>query len=198
MVFSALYVDRPLARLMGTLKPFQHFLAKVPVGFPILIILAGAAIVLALAHRWMGKPLSRWLTASTIAALALIFSVALTEYGLKFIFGRTLASAYLNSGKYGFHWFHAGEKFGSFPSGHADQAAAILSVLWVFYPRKRWAYVSLMLLLSFALIAGEWHFLSDIIAGGYVGTVAGVATMSIWDVVSRRRPVQIDAPGRER
>lgn len=193
VVLSILYVDRPLARIMGTLRPFHHFLTRAPVSFPILIILAGVAITIALGHRYFGKPLSRWMTAGTIAGLALIVSVALTEYGLKFIFGRTLPSAYLHSGQYGFHWFHEGKKFGSFPSGHTDQVAAILSVLWVFYPRWRWIYGIALLLLTFALMAGQWHFLSDIIAGGYVGAVAGSATMAIWDTVSRRHRDRNDA-----
>ena len=187
VIVSIRYIDRPLARLTGSLPLFHHLFTSGPVSFPILVILASVAIMLALGHRFLGKPFSRWMTAGTIAGLALILSVMLTEYGLKFVFGRTLPSAYLQSGQYGFHWFHEGAKFGSFPSGHTDQAAAILSVLWVFYPRWRWAYVVGLCSISFALVAGQWHFLSDIIAGGYVGTVAGAATMSIWNAVLRRR-----------
>lgn len=183
VALSIRYIDRPLARLMETFPLFHHLLRKGPVGFPILVILAGIAVLFALHHLLLGKPLSRGMTAGTIAGLALIVSVLLTEYGLKYVFGRTLPSAYLQTGQYGFHWFHRGQQFGSFPSGHTDQATAILSVLWVFYPRWRWAYVVVLTLLSFALIAGQWHFLSDIIAGGYVGTLAGAATMSIWNAV---------------
>ncbi len=183
-VLSFLYIDCPLARLMTKLALFHRVLASAPVGFPAMIITAVIAILFALGRLCFGKPLSRGATAGMLAGLALLWSVALTEYGLKPLFGRTLPATYLKSGQYGFHWFHAGEQFGSFPSGHTDQAAAILSVLWVFYPRWRWLYVSALLLLSFALMAGEWHFLSDIIAGGFVGAVAGIVTIAIWDATS--------------
>ena len=195
VVICVAYMDRPLARLMATLKPFRHFLARAPVEVPILIVLAGAA--LALGHCCFNKPLSRWMTAATIAGVALILSAALTEYALKSIFGRTVPGIYLHYGRYGFHWFHRGKDFGSFPSAHADQAAAVLSVFWVFYPRWRWAYVIALLLLLFLLLVGEFHFLSDVIAGVYVGTVFGGATISIWNAVSKRRRERPVALSRE-
>jgi membrane-associated phospholipid phosphatase len=55
--------------------------------------------------------------------------------------------------------------------------------LWIFYPRWRWIYVAFLSLLASALMIGEWHFLSDIIAGGFIGTVAGALMMRLWATV---------------
>ena len=186
VVFSIRYVDRPLARAMGALPHFHHVIVQAPVSFPILLIVAGFTLLLAVGIRLLGKPLSRWMTAGTIAGIALIVSVFLIENWLKYVFGRTLPIEYLKSGQYGFHWFHSGDRFMSFPSGHTDQFCAIFSVLWFYYPRWRMAYVTVLIILSIALMAGQWHFLSDIIAGGYLGTVAGITTMSIWTAIAAR------------
>ena len=181
------YVDRPLARILGAHSPFHHFLTAPSLNAPILIVLAAAALMLALGYRALGQPFPRWMVAATIAGLALMLSVTLTELVLKPVFGRTLPSAYLHGGEYGFHWFHPGRQFGSFPSGHSDQVAAILAVFWAFYPRWRWLYAAVFLLLSLALMAGQWHFLSDIIAGAYVGVAAGAVTMWGWNAGVKRR-----------
>ena len=41
----------------------------------------------------------------------------------------------IGSGEYGFHPFHAGRAYESFPSGHAAVVFAVLSILWLCYPR---------------------------------------------------------------
>ena len=196
IVVSYYHVDRPLARLMAELQLFQALLDKAPVGLPVMIALAGLAVLLGGGYLAAGKPLPRWVAAGMLAGLALAWSLCLTEFVLKPLFGRTLPTVYLQTGQYGFHWFHRGDAFGSFPSGHTDQATAILSVLWVYYPRWRWIYAGAVLLLASALMVGEWHFLSDIIAGGFIGTASGVLMMQIWDAIGepgRRRWNSVEA-----
>ncbi len=67
---------------------------------------------------------------------------------------------------YGFHLFQGG---GSFPSGHMCVFTAILITPCYFYPHfKRWAY-GMLSLLAFLLIFLNYHFVSDVIAGTYLG-----------------------------
>jgi len=183
IVASFFLIDRPLARLMAKFHLFQALLNRAPVELPVMIALACLAVLLGGSYLAAGKRLPKWVAAGMLAGLALVWSLCLTEFLLKPLFGRTLPIAYLQTGQYGFHWFHLGDAFGSFPSGHADQVTSILSVLWVFYPRWRWVYVGALALLAFALLLGEWHFLSDIIAGSFIGTASGVLTMQIWETV---------------
>jgi membrane-associated phospholipid phosphatase len=183
IVVSIRYIDRPLARLTAEFHLFQALLNRAPVELPAMIALACLAVLLGGSYLAAGKRLPKWLVAGMLAGFALLWSLCLTEFLLKPLFGRTLPTAYLQNGQYGFHWFHLGNAFGSFPSGHADQATAILSVLWVFYPRWRWGYAGALVLGAFALVLGEWHFLSDIIAGSFIGTVSGVLMMQIWKAV---------------
>ncbi len=72
-------------------------------------------------------------------------------------------------GSKAFHWFHGVGNYASFPSGHM----AVFTVFFVaaaqFYPRYRYACYSLLAALALALIATNYHFLSDVIAGAYLG-----------------------------
>jgi membrane-associated phospholipid phosphatase len=45
----------------------------------------------------------------------------------------------------------------------------LLAALWRFYPKSRPCCLLLGLILGVALIATDYHFLSDVIAGAYVG-----------------------------
>ncbi|MGA7713023.1 MAG: phosphatase PAP2 family protein [Rhizomicrobium sp.] len=180
---SVYFIDLPLAHAMAKLDWFQALLAEAPVEFPLMKVLAGVAVLVGISYLAAGKPMPKWAEAGMLMGLAMVLSLCLTEFVLKPVFGRTHPFDYLQSGQYGFYWFHTGDMFGSFPSGHSDQAMSIASVLWIFYPRWRWIYVALLSLLASALMIGEWHFLSDIIAGGFIGTVAGALMMRLWATV---------------
>jgi len=180
------YADHPVARAALTLEPIRRLLWQAPTGTPLFSILAAAAIALAVLVRVTGRRWARWMGIAALAGVASIGAGLLTKYALKSTFGRTGLSTFLRTGEDSFHWFHAGEYFVSFPSTHAAQAAAAFAVLWMFYPRWRWAYAAAQLVLAFLLVAGEFHFLADVIAGTCVGIVAGAATTSIWQSASTR------------
>lgn len=105
---------------------------------------------------------------------------------LKFVFGRSWPTSVghhrpslIGDGTYGFHWLHAGGAYQSFPSGHMGAACAMLSVLWVCYPRLRPLWVAAALAIATALIGGNYHFLGDVIAGAFVGCTVGFAATRI-------------------
>ena len=68
----------------------------------------------------------------------------------------------------------------SFPSGHTAVTCAVISVLWVLYPHWRALYGAIVLAVAVGLIGANYHFLSDVIAGGFVGTSIGWMTVAIW------------------
>jgi membrane-associated phospholipid phosphatase len=89
---------------------------------------------------------------------------------LKWIFGRTEAHNWLfHPERYGFHWFAGSEGYLGFPSGHMMVFTPLFLALWDFFPRYRVYYVTVWLFLGIALIVTEYHFLSDVAAGIYVG-----------------------------
>ena len=110
-----------------------------------------------------------------LLSFSALWSIALVELVLKRVTGRLGPLFWVRYHQYGFHWF-AGRspRFQSFPSGEATLLMAGIGILWLLYPKARWLYVALMLIESVALVTLQWHFLSDVIAGGLVG-VSGAA-----------------------
>jgi membrane-associated phospholipid phosphatase len=108
---------------------------------------------------------------------------------LKFAFGRTWPEtwvgnnpSFIHDGVYGFNPFHGGLGYMSFPSGHLSVTCAVASVLWIAYPKFRPLYALVVLAVSVGLIGADYHFLSDVIAGGFVGTTIGWMLMAMWRV----------------
>ena len=111
-------------------------------------------------RRWRARHSSRWQSErSRSAALSHAQSVMLLcslsffvaegiKTYLKLAFGRTWPETWIQGnpslirdGVYGFHPFHGGIGFTSFPSGHITAVCAVLSVLWICYPKFRPLYL---------------------------------------------------------
>ncbi len=91
---------------------------------------------------------------------------------LQYAFGRADPRMWLvHRHLVGFHWFHSGAGYTSFPSGHMTVFTALAAALWQQYPRYRTVYVAGVVLLGTALVATNYHFVSDVVAGAYLGFV---------------------------
>jgi membrane-associated phospholipid phosphatase len=53
-------------------------------------------------------------------------------------------------------------------------------VLWIYYPAWRALYVLAVLAVATGLIGANYHFVSDVIAGAFVGVSSGWMTTSLW------------------
>ena len=105
---------------------------------------------------------------------------------LKVCFGRTWPLPWLghnpsliSSHTYGFFWFHGGQAYESFPSGHMTVTASVMSVLWFGYPRLRWLWILLSAFVAIGLVGMNFHFVSDVIAGAGLGCLIGFWTYKI-------------------
>jgi membrane-associated phospholipid phosphatase len=105
---------------------------------------------------------------------------------LKYAFGRTWPNTWIENnpsliqnGIYGFNPFHGGPGFASFPSGHVAAACAVTTVLWSSYPRLRPISVVCVVAITIGLIGANYHFLSDILGGIFVGVSIGYITTKI-------------------
>jgi membrane-associated phospholipid phosphatase len=154
---------------------------------PVLEEWAPAVLVLLFIRRAWG-PFSRWETTLFAVCVSLLLSAQFKET-LKFVFGRYWPDTWtpwqhpsnpslIRDGfaGYGFHPFHGGEAYGSFPSGHTCRTVAITAVVWVAYPRWRWSCVLATGAVVLGLIGMNYHFVGDIVAGGFVGGILGVYT----------------------
>jgi membrane-associated phospholipid phosphatase len=79
------------------------------------------------------------------------------------------------------------------PSGHTATAVAFVSALVAFYPEKRWIApvgYAVAALMGVAMIDGDFHWPSDVVAGALLGHAVG------WTVGLSFRRAYAATPGR--
>ena len=183
-----IWLDRSIASLVhGYIVPAHRAafasLTRIPEFFiPIAVLMFLFVGFLVLTDRPLSKPYS----AAFVCSVSLLFAEAIKNE-LKFVFGRTWPETWTNhnpsfigDGVYGFNVFHAGSAYQSFPSGHMSAACAAMTVLWLYYPRWRGLYGILAVAVGVGLVGANYHFLSDVIAGTFVGISTGAIATAIW------------------
>ncbi len=119
------------------------------------------------------------------ASLFVFSTVALsgiTVNILKFVFGRVRPELYFSENLFGFDWFHYGHSFASFPSGHSATAFGAWLAFALIAPRYRWFFITVGVLIASSRVVLTAHYVSDVIAGIYVGAVA---TLILYNIMLR-------------
>jgi membrane-associated phospholipid phosphatase len=88
---------------------------------------------------------------------------------IKLISGRFRPTMFFTEGLYGFNFFNPAEDMNSFPSGHAATGLSLAFALSLFFPRYRFPLVCFGLLVAVSRTVTTAHFLSDTVAGAWVG-----------------------------
>src|SRR5436190_22974493 len=128
-------------------------------------------------------PFLRWQKVLFVACLSLIvaddFRISLGD-----VFGRYWPETWthdnpslIGTGTYGFHPFQRGDDIGSFPSGHAARILAFGAVWLIAMPRSRTVHVVVIILsasMVVSLVAMNYHFVSDVIAGSVLGGIGAM------------------------
>jgi membrane-associated phospholipid phosphatase len=167
-----LRLDMPIARYFQSDAPHWGLLGTIFAG-PVLVSLITVIVAPLLILRLVRGSLSDFAETVIVAGVAALVSFSVNDFVLKRIFGRTdVADSLAQPATAGFHLF-GGDMNSSFPSGHAVMAAAGLVAFTRVYPRWRPLAVAALVLMVVLLLVGDWHFLSDIAAGLYLGALAG-------------------------
>jgi membrane-associated phospholipid phosphatase len=189
VVVSYLWIDRPLALFAHGLLPvhkhrFFEPLTHIP--DPLIPAAAIAFVVLGL-YALADRALARFPRVIAICSFSLVMAQVIKDQ-LKHVFGRTWPEtwidhnlSFIDNGVYGFNWFHGGGGYESFPSGHMTATCALISVLWICYPRFKPLYALAVLAVAVGLLGADFHFLSDVIAGSFVGASTGWLTVVLAD-----------------
>ncbi len=118
-----------------------------------------------------------------ITSNAIAISIFLKD-SLKVIFGRYWPNTFtcnnpslLDHGVFGFNWFTQGQAYASFPSGHATLIFAFAVSMWSLYPKFRWVWVALPACVVIGQVGMYFHFMSDVIAGGLLGSLVAVLNL---------------------
>lgn len=67
----------------------------------------------------------------------------------------------------------------SFPSGHATAVFAPLILIDKLYPKLKWLWLSLGILVLFSRIYLGVHYLSDVAAGALIGYITGIIVLRV-------------------
>jgi membrane-associated phospholipid phosphatase len=144
-----------------------------------------AALILVAAGIWRatGRRFTPfWRTALAAAAATLVATIAVMA--LKNGFGRMWPETWVQNNpswitdhRFGFLPFHGGRGYESFPSGHTTRTAAPFAVLWARLPHWRALWVMPMLVVVIGLLGADFHFVSDCIAGAWVGAMCAWITL---------------------
>jgi len=103
-----------------------------------------------------------------------------TDIIFKEIFGRGNPDpTYIVHHLYGFHFLHTDRNWDSFPSGTAAVSIAVLLVLWMVAPKWRLTGLLICVFLSGAVLIGNYHWVSDVIAGALLGLLIGWSTVRL-------------------
>ena len=199
---SYFWLDRPIALWAHGDVRSGHEQLLGHLVFPDPLIPLAALLFLAIGLWVVSKrPLPHYQAAALVASLSVLVAGEIADF-LKFVFGRTSPESWMGQQPsfiadhvYGFHFFHDGSAYKAFPSGHMTATCAALAVLWAWYPRGRALWVLMGLGVGTALVGGNFHFLSDVIAGAFVGLSTGWIATAMWPVSSpamagRGRPLR--------
>jgi membrane-associated phospholipid phosphatase len=187
------WLDRPIAFFAHGELAKEKLFAELPkISEWFAVIAVGVFAVLGL-RGLTGRPLSKLEAVALLCALSLVTSAAVKNY-LKFAFGRTWPETWVDNnpslirdGVYGFNFFHGGRGYEAFPSGHTTAVCAVMAVLWICYPKWRPLYALVVAAVVVGLIGADFHFLSDIVAGAFIGASAGWIAVLMWQAGGPKR-----------
>src|SRR5437588_8279415 len=171
------WIDRPVAFFV-----YDHHINRIEVFrwliYPPPEVQNWSALVLTLLMiRRAWGPFLRWQKVLLVACVSLIvaddFRISLGD-----VFGRYWPQTWthdnpslIGTGTYGFHPFQRGDDIGSFPSGHAARIFGFATVWMIAMPPRRGAPPLICAPMLVSLVAMNYHFVSDVIAGSVLGAL---------------------------
>lgn len=186
-VASILYVDQPLAEFFQVHTQHTGFWVAVDRAFPVFdaVVVVALLFMIACGARVLsGHPLGSWTQTLLLCSWSAMWAVA-ADIIFKQIFGRWGPDdALVQYTDYGFHPLQSHLHWAAFPSGTAAVSAAIVSVLWTTNPGSRMVGSLVVVLLSAAVVIMNYHWLSDAIAGAFLGVFIGSSTVRLWQLSS--------------
>jgi membrane-associated phospholipid phosphatase len=187
-----LWLDRPIAQFAHAELQGYRLFEKLTLIPGVLTPLAAVAFMLLGLHGLTARRLTRFQTVVLLSGVTLAVAVVIKDQ-LKFFFGRPWPEtwthnnpSFIRDGAYGFYPFHGGGGYASFPSGHATMICTVMTVLWICYPGFRPLYALCMAAVAVGLVGANFHFLSDVIAGAFLGVSAGWLGVTLWEIASRQ------------
>lgn len=189
--FTAIHDDHPL-----TIGPFSVMAALSealwPLAFGVLVV-----IVCAGATGWQPGRRGR---IALVLSLSILFAMDIVVRAQR-AFGRTWpetwrgnSPSWIRDGVFGFFPFHGGAGWASFPSGNTTVITTAATVFWIVWPEFRLFWAAAVVVDMVGLIGANYHFVSDVIGGFYLGGAVGLGMAALMLSPKDRRNRAIARP----
>jgi len=160
------YADIPAARwfhLFEHTRLYELFGLITLLGDSIVYLFGGILLFILFRHK------NRYRTYIGLFLFTAVATSGLTADLVKCIAGRARPVLCFNENLYGFAFFQTEKVWTSFPSGHSATALSVAMLLATLYPRWRVVSIFTGFLVAFSRIFLAQHFISDVIAGSFLG-----------------------------
>jgi membrane-associated phospholipid phosphatase len=147
-------------------------------GAAVILTLESAVVLALVLARVTRGHLSRLGETLGVACLASMCAYGINDQVLKPLFGVQPPDAVLHGARHIFFAVSSGSL--GFPSGHMVLAGSFAGVFMRLYRASLWPLAALLLIAAILLIVGDWHFVSDVIAGSFIGITAGLLAGEAW------------------
>lgn len=184
VAFTFLRMDVPTAQYFWNVG---HLRSPLNVAFGSAVVLSAqsAVILFMVLVRLVRGHISVFGETLAIACLVSMCAYVVNDHVLKVFFGVPNPADVMHGAGHSFNlWM--GSMNASFPSGHMVLAGAFAGVFMRLYKASIPLFSALLLVAAGLLVVGDWHFLSDIIAGAFLGTSAGILAGEGWAAHSAR------------
>jgi membrane-associated phospholipid phosphatase len=184
VAFAFLRVDVPAALYFWNV---EHLRSPLNTAFASTLLLSveSAVILFTVLARLLRGHISVFGETLAIACLVSMCAYVVNDHILKVFFGVPNPADVMHGAGHSFN-FWMGSESSSFPSGHMVLAGAFAGSFMRLYKASIWLFSALLLIAAGLLLVGGWHFLSDIIAGAFLGTSAGILAGEGWAAHSAR------------
>jgi lipid A 4'-phosphatase len=166
------WIDIPLARGLQTIDPATRaifgFITRLGEGAVYLV-----PVGLLLFWAWLKRE-RLWTLRAAFVFVTLAVPGIFADI-IKPVFGRARPVLLFRENLFGFTWGNPHANAWSFPSGHSVTVAALAVALYAIYPPAWPAYALLAFFVMASRIILDQHYLSDVIAGFYIGFAFALA-----------------------
>ena len=173
-----LCVDVPAAMYFWNAEHLRSPL-NVVFGSTVILSAESAVVLSAVLARLVKGRISVFGETLAIACLVSMCAYAGNDHVLKVFFGVPSPADVVSGASHTVNLWK-GSLRSSFPSGHMVLAGAFAGFFMRLYNSTIWLFSTLLLIAAVCLLVGDWHFLSDIIAGAFVGMSAGFLAGEGW------------------
>src|SRR5580692_4856695 len=178
VALAFLRVDMPVAQFFWNV---DHLRSPLNTAFGSRVILSAEAAVMlyAVLARLVRGHISVFGETLAIACLVSMCAYVANDHVLKVFFGVPNPADVVHGARHNFN-FWMGSDNSSFPSGHMVLAGAFAGVFMRLHKASIRLFAALLPIAAGLLLVGDWHFLSDIIAGAFLVTSAGILAGEGW------------------